>query len=156
MGDAAGLLRRSVAADNGAMETEPKRQRRRFQFSLRTLLIVVTLLASAAGYVGRQYEIVQNRRSFIDDHLNRYGNLEVDPSDAVEVPWIRRLLGDEGVEKLGLDADSDKNERRRAAALFPEAQIMACGLRRHPEVSLDFFTTELIPFPDDAPGTSQQ
>jgi hypothetical protein len=155
------LLRLPALGDNAAMQSQPpkaeppKRKRRWFQFSLRTLLILAVACAVGAGYVGRQYEIVQNRRAFLDDHLNKYGNLIVDSSVAVEVLWIRRVLGDEGVWKLGLDSDSDTNERQRAAALFPEAQIMACGLRRHPEISLDFFTSELIPFPDDAPVTSQ-
>jgi hypothetical protein len=36
--------------------------RRRFQFRLRTLMIGVTLLAVVCGYVGRQAEIVRNRR----------------------------------------------------------------------------------------------
>jgi hypothetical protein len=46
------------------MQTEPskaeppKRNRRWFQFSLRTLLIGVTLLAAVCGYVGWQAKIV--------------------------------------------------------------------------------------------------
>jgi hypothetical protein len=46
------LLRLPAVADNAAMQTEtpnvepPKRKRRWFQFSLRTLLICVTLLAA--------------------------------------------------------------------------------------------------------------
>ena len=45
------LLRLTAGRDNGAMETKPpeadppKRKRRWFQFSLRTLMIVVTVLA---------------------------------------------------------------------------------------------------------------
>jgi hypothetical protein len=147
------LLRR----DNAAMNAEPlnspppKCKRRWYQFSLRTLIVAVTLLAIAAGYVGRQFQLARDRKAFLDNHLDKYGNLIVEPSVTIEVPWIRRLLGDEGVSKLGLDSGSDKDERQRAAALFPEARIMAVGLRRHPEVSLDFFTFELIPFDDDAP-----
>jgi hypothetical protein len=34
-----GLLRPPTANDNAAMESEPKRKRRRFQFSLRTLML---------------------------------------------------------------------------------------------------------------------
>jgi hypothetical protein len=53
------LLRLSAVVDNAAMESEPpkadppKRKHRWFQFSLRTLLIVVTLLAILCGYVGQ-------------------------------------------------------------------------------------------------------
>jgi hypothetical protein len=41
----------------------PKRKRRWFQFSLRSLLIFVTLLAVACGYVAREAEIVRKRNS---------------------------------------------------------------------------------------------
>ena len=54
-GGPADLHRRRVAADNAAMETEstktesPRRTRRWFQFSLRTLLIGVTIAATFAA-----------------------------------------------------------------------------------------------------------
>jgi hypothetical protein len=44
-----GLLRRPTAADNAAMENEPKRKRRWLQFRLRTLLIGVTLNGHRSG-----------------------------------------------------------------------------------------------------------
>ena len=50
------------------MQTEPTKvalpsaKRRWFQFSMRTLLIVVTLLAVACAYVGWQAKIVRERR----------------------------------------------------------------------------------------------
>jgi hypothetical protein len=53
------LLAQTAAEDNAAMQTEPpnadppKRKRRWFQFSLRSLMIGVTLLAVVCGYVGR-------------------------------------------------------------------------------------------------------
>ena len=43
------LLRPPAVRDNAAMEAAPKRQRRWFQFSLRTLLIGVTVVALLAG-----------------------------------------------------------------------------------------------------------
>ncbi len=49
------------------MSKPPKRKRRWFQFSLRTLLIGVTLLAVACAYVGWQAKIVRERRA----ELNR-------------------------------------------------------------------------------------
>jgi hypothetical protein len=52
-------------ADNAVMETDPpKRKRRRFQFSLRALLIftmVVAIWAWGTRYVGSQLRIVRNR-----------------------------------------------------------------------------------------------
>jgi hypothetical protein len=44
----------------------PKRKRRWFQFSLRTLMIGVTLLAMVCGYVGRQTKIVRERTQFVE------------------------------------------------------------------------------------------
>jgi hypothetical protein len=64
--DAAGLLRRPVENDNAAMDAEPKRKRRWFQFSLRTLLIGVTLLAVACGYVAKEAKTAWQRQSFLD------------------------------------------------------------------------------------------
>ncbi len=55
--------------DNGAMEAEPpvtaspKRKRRWYQFSLRSLMVVVTLLAVPLGYVGWQAKIVRERNA---------------------------------------------------------------------------------------------
>jgi hypothetical protein len=62
------LLRRSVTADNAAMENDssdaglPKRKRRWFQFSLRTLLIGVTVAALACGWLVRRVEQKRNER----------------------------------------------------------------------------------------------
>jgi hypothetical protein len=53
------------------MQTEPpkteppKRERRWFQFSLRTLMILVTLLAVACGYVAWQANIVRDRKAVL-------------------------------------------------------------------------------------------
>ncbi len=55
-----------AVGDNGAMEAEPptvdppKRRRRWFQFSLRTLLSLVTLLAAACAYFGWQERIAKD------------------------------------------------------------------------------------------------
>src|ERR1700682_1572334 len=53
-----------AAADPHAVKPKadpPKRKRRWFQFSLRSLLLVVTLLAILCGYVGQQVEFVRAR-----------------------------------------------------------------------------------------------
>jgi hypothetical protein len=42
----------------------PKRKRRWFQFSLRTLMIGVTVLAVPCGYVGWQAKIVRERTAW--------------------------------------------------------------------------------------------
>ena len=59
------LLRLPAVGDNAAMEAEPpkadppKRKRRWFQFSLRTLMIVVTMFCVISGYVAWHKKIVR-------------------------------------------------------------------------------------------------
>src|SRR5262249_48731416 len=50
-GGPAGLLRRPAATDNAAMDAEPKRKRRWYQFSLRTLKIGSFIAAAAIGEI---------------------------------------------------------------------------------------------------------
>jgi hypothetical protein len=49
----------------------PKRKRRWFQYSLRTLLIGVTLLAVVCGYVGWQAKIVREREAMLSHIFGR-------------------------------------------------------------------------------------
>jgi hypothetical protein len=70
------LLRLPAAADNAAMEAEPinaeppKRNRRWYQFSLRTLMIGITLLAVACWVFEDQWRLIHER----DEALKRRGN----------------------------------------------------------------------------------
>ena len=65
------LLGLPAVADNAAMQTEPAmtepptRKRRWYQFSLRTLLIVVTLFCVAGGYVCWQVRMVRERSAVL-------------------------------------------------------------------------------------------
>jgi hypothetical protein len=67
----AALLRLTAVGDNRTMQDEPPkaalpmRKRRWFQFSLRSLLIVVALLAVVCGDVGRQAEIMREPTRFV-------------------------------------------------------------------------------------------
>ena len=111
----------------------------RFQFSLRTLLIVVTLLAIPCGYVGWQAKIVREREAMLDkirtendkDHrpfLIRFNwNFDLDDemgieADAASFPWCRKLLGDRPVETVYLP-ESMRERRNEVSELFPEAKI---------------------------------
>jgi hypothetical protein len=85
------LLRLPAASDNAAMQTEPlksdppKRKRRWFQFSLRTLMIVVTLLALPLGYVGWQARIVRDRKVVLSAIRDRGGHVV----EASTVPFLK-------------------------------------------------------------------
>jgi hypothetical protein len=138
------------------MPTEPSkaarpiRGRRRYQFSLRTFLIAISLLAAIFGYVARQYEIVQERQRFVDEGRCCVGS---NPNFS-DVPWIRSLLGDQGYVAVGLDPNADKAERQRVAALFPEAQICALRFERIPGATLDSCSVEYATFRDEPPAPS--
>jgi hypothetical protein len=127
----------------------PKRKRRWFQFSLRTLLIGVMLLAVAfdfCGYVGRQAEIVRERRALLDRIVRlggcynnisrRYfpmdwhavhlrGGTPSPPLGQPTLSAIRELLGDEAIQCVGLSPDASLYDEARAK--FPETSIGLMG-----------------------------
>jgi hypothetical protein len=127
------LPRLPAAADNAAMQTEPpqaeppKRKRRWFQFSLRSLLIVVTVLAAVCGYVGWQAKIVNHRRELlrgIRDGSARYSlATDLPLTDPPRIPWIREWLGDSAVWAIGYRPNSIPPNLNELKACFPEAII---------------------------------
>jgi hypothetical protein len=102
---------------------DPAPPRRRFQFRLRTLLIMVTLLAVPLSYVGWQAKIVRERRAelnrVVDGRL--FGIASSDETRAI--PWIRRILADQQVYSIMMPVGSDRAELDRLRSLFPEAKI---------------------------------
>jgi hypothetical protein len=96
----------------------------RFQFRLRTLMIVVTLLAVPLGYVGWQAKIMRERRAMlrtIDAAGGRYvvineGEL---PAGMTGPGRIRRLLGDVAVVEIDFHASSLSQDDLKDK--FPEA-----------------------------------
>jgi hypothetical protein len=131
-------LARAVGYDGG-MADQPSP--RRFQFRLRTLMIVVTRLAVPCAYVGWQAKIVRERTAFRDDHC-RFSWV----GDYDEIPWLRRCLGDEPYEILAIPLDSSKDLRDQAASLFPDARIMADNPRAYNDSSIN---VREMRFPDD-------
>jgi hypothetical protein len=122
------------------MQTEPpkadppRRKRRRFQFSLRTLLIFVMLLAVTCGYVCRQVEIVAARKAWLESHPWDLANPdEIGPGRLMPLPvryagdkdqepsLIRRWLGDVSADEVEVSTAEDEATAR---SLFPEAQII--------------------------------
>jgi len=115
---------------------QPKRKRRWFQFSLRSLLIFVTLLAVPMAHIGWQAEIARGRNDmreqlegrgaiFLSDGVPGLSHPELSPS------WLRRLLGDEDVPYIWipprerLDLEVHLEEVRR---VFPEAFVVTSEL----------------------------
>jgi hypothetical protein len=121
------------------MQTEPakaeppKRKRRSFQFSLRTLVIAVAVLAVPCAYVGWQAKIVKERKMAASEFAqHQYGVIiwssEVAARHAgkwplLQVSWLRRLLGDDYV--LAVDHSRMPDEvLGRIKAAFPEADFV--------------------------------
>ena len=91
----------------------------RFQFSLRTLLIVVTLLAIPIAYVGRQLNWISQRHEMLKpEHL--VGSVPSrEPRSAPGGLW---LFGETGIKSLHvIEASLDQVDELKR--LFPEAGI---------------------------------
>jgi hypothetical protein len=122
--------------------------RRWFRFSLKTLLVLVTILGSFLGWFGVQLRWIHDRREalrWIIDirarQLARDSGSLVPPEKGVYVshagitaPWSLGILGESGVERLEVyqdwlnpDARYSLNELR---VLFPEAEVIATTQRR--------------------------
>jgi hypothetical protein len=160
------LLRLPKVGDNADMQTDPpnsdppKRKPRRFRFSLRSLMIVVTLLAVPLGYVGWQAKIVRERREFLAS-TGRWCEITIWKTDAKKrpaLPRVRLWLGDQPVRRIGLPLTTEKTERESIAAMFAEAEVLACpahgngpGLIANPNGGINVITDPLIPFPDETP-----
>jgi hypothetical protein len=97
-GGPAGLLRRPVAADNAAMKAEPRRKRRWFQFSLRTLFILVLIVATPCAWLGHKIAQKRREREFVEEIRNWGGIVTYDYQIARSKPsgpaWLRSLLGE--------------------------------------------------------------
>jgi hypothetical protein len=109
----------------------PKRKRRWFQFSLRSLMIVVTLLAVPCANVGWQAKIVNERRRLLESVLLHQGVAypDLSPSHSSgplpdrSPPCIRRLMGDVWMDGIYQDAKTSDEVLERVATTFPEAIV---------------------------------
>jgi hypothetical protein len=113
------------------MSTTTPTRRRWFQFSLRTLFLLVT--AFAIG-LGSELSYIRQRRAWVSDHYPGplvawciYRKLGpayyLPPDEVVTVPFWRRWLGDDAYHTMYLDADPSDEVWAEATRLFPEASI---------------------------------
>jgi len=104
---------------------EPTPPRRRwFRFSLRTLFVLVTLMGTFLGWLGVQLKWMRDREATFNhgsSFVGFEGNL---------APWSIRLLGAPGFRDIYLLVDdvehltdAERANRKRAASLFPEAEV---------------------------------
>ena len=98
------------------MAENPKR---RWQFSLRTLLIVVTLAALPCAWVGYSLNWIRERHIFVERthcRVINQGNLCLPPAQAPGLLWLFEEIGFD----LVLCKDSEIDEAKR---LFPESSV---------------------------------
>jgi hypothetical protein len=105
----------------------------RFRFRLRTLLIVVTLLAVPCAYLGWPARIVAERRAELKRILDSGGDALVlsaiqakqlhRAGQPREIPFVQWLLGDEYVQWIARPRDS-ASEYLRVTQEFPEADVL--------------------------------
>ena len=104
------------------------------------------------AYVAHEAKIVRDRVAYLRRPGVDGGVFFVFPSNVEEeaaeskIPWIRRMLRDGPINAIGLPPNSTIQVRNEAAALFPEATIMAFGppYRLKPGGPIP----ELVPFAD--------
>jgi hypothetical protein len=109
----------------------PQRKRRCVQFSLRTLLIGVTLLAVPLGYFGWQAKIVRHR-SWVLSHFGNRKWPAVVPGELWEsqesLPWIRRVVGDRAHSRLEVDRTVPESDFIAIKDAYPEASVVRSDL----------------------------
>ncbi len=93
---------------------------------MRSLFVVVTLLAVACGYVGWQAKIVRVRKGWAENHLIALEGLHFQISvRAVNGPYlllpVRLWLGDSAAVCIFVGFESAAEETK---SLFPEAEIV--------------------------------
>ncbi|HEV3415637.1 MAG TPA: hypothetical protein VG056_02440, partial [Pirellulales bacterium] len=115
------------------MQTELPNRKRRFQFSLRTLLIGVTLLAVLCAYVAREVKIAKERRKAVETYeplreivktVWRGGNEYESRDVLIEAPWPLRWFGEDGYKGVVVPDNTAADEIVRLERLFPEASVV--------------------------------
>ena len=99
-------------------------KRRWPRFSIRTLLIAITILCVWFGY---QWQVVQERKAVIRLVVERgaFSFRAHDPGEPNDLSWIRRLLGDE--EPYGsfiIRQRVSEDEKQRINAAYPDTRLV--------------------------------
>lgn len=93
--------------------------RRRFQFSLRTLLLVVTFASALMGWVGYSLNWIRQRHAVLEDERFAIVDHFDDPRAAPSLLW---LFGEDGMTYLICDK-CNREDRLVLQRLFPESEI---------------------------------
>ncbi len=125
----------SGKSEPSAAEPSPPSRRRWLQFSLRTFLLITTVVAATVGWISTRRDWIQRRHAALAE-LDAWSGIVVtdecvinDPTSAASSPWSLRLFGEtQGIAKIRLEPTAIGwpaaiAEQKRLAALFPEAQV---------------------------------
>ena len=155
-------------ADNHNTAEPQKPRGRWFQFRLRTMLVAVVVIGSICGWAAKEARIVHDRDAVIrrigrmHGMVRLAGDQTIDHQSTLQVPWLRRLMGDFDVVEIDVpvEAISQMNvaELRQLKDEFPEAAFRAVrwparevfinGSGRGPKPE-DY--PQYFPFPDTDP-----
>jgi hypothetical protein len=99
------------------------------RFSLRTLLVVVTIVAAVGGWVASRLAWIRDRDQLLYGQEPWIGNPDVPrfraggyPGELPHAPGMLWILGESGVQAISILDGSDEDVQR-AKTLFPEAKI---------------------------------
>lgn len=97
------------------MNTPPQR---RYQFSLRMMLVLVTLICILLAWVGHSLNWIRQRHQFLDREHPILITTTNDWSD-LSAPSALWVFGEQGVPEIECSQREEGNARR----LFPEARV---------------------------------
>jgi hypothetical protein len=100
---------------------------RRFQFRLRTLMIVMTIMAMLCPlgvWLAREGQIVPERK-IMREWIGTHGAVIFEESSPETLPWIRRIIGDRTVNHLVVIMRTRTTDGTftKLRTVFPEAKI---------------------------------
>ncbi len=122
----------------------PAPKRRWFRFSLRTMFVVVTVLAVLLGWIVYQFNWIRQRHELLaeQDAVTQQLRLVLMPHFVVKTRGMLWLFGEEGRGNVDLVLDGrdpsrppdTEKELERAKRLFPESTVNAIVIRDFPPV----------------------
>jgi hypothetical protein len=104
-------------------------RRRRFRFSLRAMLLVVTFCCPLLGWVGYQLRWIRERNQAIRDYHALRFNIGVGHANT-EPPFPLGWFGEQASYGIEIPADAGGSAIARMRGLFPESVVeteMICG-----------------------------
>ena len=97
--------------------------RRWFRFNLRTLLVLLTFLGVAFGWLSVQVKWIRDRHRAVD-------RLRLSMEEGVNAPWSLRIFGEPGYKGVYIVIDrwdhptaDERRIKREIEPLFPEADV---------------------------------